>query len=96
MKAVATLSILLLGAVAVAGPKATKIAKPTPLVLPDGSKITDAETWRTKRRPELVRLFEDMGGRLMLDCRAEEIEVVGGKFDAQELMNYTSDFFFAV
>ncbi len=27
----------------------------------------------------LVRLFEDLGGRLVLDCRAEEIEVEGGR-----------------
>lgn len=30
----------------------------------------------------LVRLFEDMGGRLVLDCRAEEIEVFGGRVAA--------------
>ena len=30
----------------------------------------------------LIRLFEDMGGKLVLDCRAEEIEVEGGKVAA--------------
>jgi hypothetical protein len=30
---------------------------PDPLVLSDGTKVTDKETWRTKRRPEVMRLF---------------------------------------
>ncbi len=32
---------------------------PDPLVLEDGSPVPDAETWREKRRPELVALFEE-------------------------------------
>ncbi len=32
---------------------------PDPLVLQDGTAVTDAETWKTKRRPELVKLFEE-------------------------------------
>lgn len=37
---------------------------PDPLVLSDGQRVTDAETWRTKRRPELLKLFErEMFGR---------------------------------
>jgi len=31
---------------------------PDPLVLADGRKVADARTWREKRRPELLRLFE--------------------------------------
>ena len=31
---------------------------PDPLVLADGRKVTDARTWRQRRRPELLRLFE--------------------------------------
>jgi hypothetical protein len=31
---------------------------PDPLVLADGAKVTDAETWRTKRRPEILKLFQ--------------------------------------
>ncbi len=30
---------------------------PDPLVMSDGRKVTDAETWRTKRRPEILELF---------------------------------------
>ena len=32
---------------------------PDPLVLEDGSPVTDAETWRDSRRPEIVALFEE-------------------------------------
>lgn len=31
---------------------------PDPLVCEDGTKVADAEAWKTKRRPELLRLFE--------------------------------------
>ena len=32
---------------------------PDPLVLLNGQTVGDAETWRTKRRPEILKLFED-------------------------------------
>lgn len=32
---------------------------PDPLVLADGKPVRDAKTWLQKRRPEIVRLFED-------------------------------------
>lgn len=31
---------------------------PDPLVMADGTKVTDAQTWRTRRRAEILRLFE--------------------------------------
>ena len=31
---------------------------PDPLLMADGKKVTDAETWRTKRRGELLSLFK--------------------------------------
>jgi len=31
---------------------------PDPLVLADGRRVTDADTWRTRRRPEILGLFE--------------------------------------
>ncbi len=34
-----------------------KYTLPNPLVLSDGTKVTDAGTWRTKRRPEILELF---------------------------------------
>ena len=38
--------------------KVPKYSLPDPLVLADGTKVTDAKTWREQRRPELLRLFE--------------------------------------
>jgi hypothetical protein len=32
---------------------------PDPLVLISGKKVTDAKTWNSKRRPEIVKLFEE-------------------------------------
>ncbi|MFO1093666.1 MAG: acetylxylan esterase [Planctomycetaceae bacterium] len=32
---------------------------PDPLLLANGEHVTDAETWRTRRRPELLKLFEE-------------------------------------
>src|SRR5437879_5003200 len=32
---------------------------PDPLILADGKPVRDAKTWNQKRRPEIVRLFEE-------------------------------------
>jgi hypothetical protein len=37
--------------------RVTKYTLPNPLVLSDGTKVTNAGTWRTKRRPEILELF---------------------------------------
>jgi len=37
--------------------KVPKYALPNPLRLSDGSRVTDAQTWRMKRRPEILELF---------------------------------------
>ena len=49
--------------------KAGQYQLPDPLVMQDGTAVTDAEMWRTRRRPELLSLFETqmfgkMPGRL--------------------------------
>ncbi|HUT34692.1 MAG TPA: acetylxylan esterase [Planctomycetota bacterium] len=37
--------------------KVPKYTLPDPLVMQDGTKVTSAELWRTKRRPEILELF---------------------------------------
>ena len=32
---------------------------PDPLTMEDDTKVTDAKTWKEKRRPELLKLFEE-------------------------------------
>ena len=44
--------------------KVPKFTLPDPLVMAGGDKVTDAETWRTNRRSEILQLFEtQMYGR---------------------------------
>lgn len=38
--------------------KVPQYSLPDPLKLLNGEPVTDAETWRTKRRPEILRLYE--------------------------------------
>lgn len=38
--------------------KIPKYTLPDPLVMADGQRVTDAATWREKRRPEVVALYE--------------------------------------
>ncbi len=38
--------------------KVPKYTLPDPLVTEDGKKVTDAKAWRTRRRPEILHLFE--------------------------------------
>ena len=38
--------------------KVPECALPDPLVLSDGTRVADAETWVMRRRPEILQLFE--------------------------------------
>jgi hypothetical protein len=61
---------------------------PDPLVCQDGTRVSDAQAWREKRRPELLRLFEsEMYGKTLLGkpealrfvVREEKKDARGGK-----------------
>lgn len=60
---------------------------PDPLVLANGQRVTDAATWRTQRRPEILRLFESqMYGRapgrpaaMAFSAPAVDPQALGGK-----------------
>jgi (4-O-methyl)-D-glucuronate---lignin esterase len=67
---------------------------PDPLTCTDGTKVVDARTWREKRRPELLRLFEsEVYGRTPLGrppemkCLAasEKKDARGGKATRREI-----------
>jgi len=50
---------------------------PDPLIMASGALVTDFNTWQTKRRPELVKLFEEnQYGRAPAKPRAMRFEVV--------------------
>ncbi|MCJ7778491.1 MAG: hypothetical protein MUP16_09275 [Sedimentisphaerales bacterium] len=47
--------------------KVPKYTLPDPLVMLDGVKVTNTKTWKEKRRPEILKLFEtDVYGRTMV------------------------------
>ena len=39
--------------------KVPKYKLPDPLVMENGERVKDAETWRSRRRPEILRLFQE-------------------------------------
>ncbi|MGI8602656.1 MAG: alpha/beta hydrolase family protein [Verrucomicrobiales bacterium] len=67
---------------------------PDPLLCQDGSKVTDAKGWREKRRPELLRLFEqEVYGQALLGrpkdmtfrVASEKTGARGGKATRREI-----------
>ena len=53
---------------------------PDPLIMNDGSPVTTPEQWRSKRRPELVTLFEEqMYGRVPDGPKVHKVEVSSGR-----------------
>jgi hypothetical protein len=69
---------------------------PDPLVAADGTKITTADKWNTKRRPELLRLFEtEVYGRaperkpaLSFQVHSEDRNALSGKAVRKEVTIY--------
>ena len=80
------LAMIAFGEVEAANYEESKVPQyelPDPLVCLDGSKVKDAETWRIKRRPEVLRLFEnEMFGRSPGKPKAMRFEVVEKGEDA--------------
>lgn len=51
---------------------------PDPLVLRSGERVRDAATWETRRRPELIKLYEDeIYGRVPATASRVSFEVAG-------------------
>ncbi len=66
---------------------------PDPLVMSNGDKVADAETWRNKRRPEILELFEThVYGRnpaapeaMTFELTSVDNEALGGKSTRKEV-----------
>jgi len=66
---------------------------PDPLTLANGTKVTDAATWKNKRRPEVLKLFESqMHGRsparpkeLKFEVTSTDKSALGGKATRKEI-----------
>jgi hypothetical protein len=69
---------------------------PDPLVAADGERITTAETWRGKRRPEILRLFEtQVYGRapgkpdnMTFEVAAQQHNALDGKATCKQVVVY--------
>jgi hypothetical protein len=76
--------------------KVPKYTLPDPLVLSSGERVTDAKTWRERRRPELMRLFEtDVYGKLpgkpagmRCEVRSVAADALGGKAVRKQITVY--------
>ncbi len=73
--------------------KVPKYTLPDPLVLAGGARVTDAKTWIEKRRPEILRLFEEqVYGRspaplrsMKFELTSEDKQALGGKAVRKEV-----------
>ncbi len=71
---------------------------PDPLILSDGTKIIDAESWWDQRRPEILKLFEKQvygqaPGRpedMLFETRSVDEEALGGRATRKEVVVYFS------
>jgi hypothetical protein len=79
--------------------KVPKYTLPDPLVLANGSRVTDPATWHKERRPEVLRLFEQyVYGRspgrpagMKFEVRSVAIDALGGKATRKEVTIRFSD-----
>lgn len=72
---------------------------PDPLTMLDGTKVTDADMWREKRRPEILELFEEhvygktpeWTGKITSEVISADPESVGGKAERKEVTVYFTE-----
>jgi len=103
LPAASMLVLLFAGAIALARPgtnydeaKVPQYTLPDPLVMQDGTKVTDAETWRAKRRPEVLELFRKhvygrapgKGGKVTFEVFDDEAKALGGKTRRKQVAVY--------
>ena len=73
--------------------KVPEYTLPDPLLLSGGRRVTDAATWRDRRRPEILRLFEKhvygkapgRPERMQFKVRSVVTDAVGGKATRKEV-----------
>jgi hypothetical protein len=73
--------------------KVPQYTLPDPLIMQSGERVTDAETWRTKRRAEILRLFEEhMFGKspgrpqaMSFETDSVEEQALGGKATRKQI-----------
>ena len=78
--------------------KVPKYTLPDPLVTSDGQRVTDADTWWKKRRPELLSLFKEHVYGAMpparkiarVETHETELQGLGGKVIRKQLTLYFS------
>jgi hypothetical protein len=76
--------------------KVPKYVLPDPLILSNGTKVTDAQTWMEKRRPEILKLFEDnvygkipgKPAKMIFEISSVEKKALGGKATRKEAIVY--------
>jgi len=72
---------------------------PDPLALPDGTRVRDARTWRERRRPEILRLFEqhvygrtpDAPVRVRFTATSLDKRALGGRATRKEITIHFTD-----
>ena len=76
--------------------KVGNLALPDPLLCADGTKVTDAKNWQTKRRAEILRLFEThvygrspaRPSKLVFEVTKTNPQALGGKATRKEVAIY--------
>ena len=79
--------------------KVPKYSLPDPLVMSNGQKVDSAQMWQTKRRPELLALFQEhvygaMPPRMeikQIDAHEVDRDALGGKGIRKEVTLYFND-----